>query len=67
MGQARLGLAGAIGWFDRYVIDGLINLLGWATIMAGRRVRKIQTGNAADYVYAVIAGAVVLATWGVLR
>ena len=65
--KLALGLAGAIGWFDRYVIDGLINLLGWATIMAGRRVRKIQTGNVADYVYAVIAGAVVLATWGVLR
>ena len=65
--RVALGLAGAIGWFDRYVVDGLINLLGFATIMGGRRVRKLQTGNVSDYVYAVIAGAVVLATWGILR
>ncbi len=65
--KLALGLANAVGWFDRYVIDGVMNLLGWATIMGGRRVRRIQTGNVADYVYAVIAGAVVLATWGILR
>jgi NAD(P)H-quinone oxidoreductase subunit 5 len=62
-----MGIAGAVGWFDRYVIDGVMNFLGWATIMSGRRLRKIQTGNVADYVYAVIAGAVVIAAWGIFR
>ncbi|MFO0568761.1 MAG: NADH-quinone oxidoreductase subunit L [Polyangiaceae bacterium] len=65
--HVALGLANLIGWVDRYVIDGVMNFLAWATIMGGRRVRKLQTGNAADYVYAVIAGALVLATWGYLR
>ncbi|MBK7584859.1 MAG: NADH-quinone oxidoreductase subunit L [Myxococcales bacterium] len=65
--KLALGLANIVGWFDRYVVDGVMNFLAWATIMGGRRARKLQTGNAADYVYAVIAGAVVLATWGILR
>ena len=65
--KLALGLANVVGWFDRYVVDGVMNFLAWATIMGGRRARKLQTGNAADYVYAVIAGAVVLATWGILR
>jgi NADH-quinone oxidoreductase subunit L len=65
--KGALVLANAVGWFDRYVIDGVMNLLAWSTIMSGRRLRKIQTGNAADYVYAVVAGAVVLAAWGLWR
>ncbi len=65
--RALLMFAGAIGWFDRYVVDGIMNLLAWSTIMAGRRLRRLQTGNVQDYVYAVVAGAVVLAAWGIFR
>jgi hypothetical protein len=35
--------------------------------MSGRRLRRIQTGNVRDYLYAVIAGTVVLAYWGLSR
>jgi NADH-quinone oxidoreductase subunit L len=65
--RALLTFASLIGWLDRYVIDGLMNLSAWATITAGQRLRRIQTGNAQDYVYAVIAGVVVLAAWGIFR
>jgi NADH-quinone oxidoreductase subunit L len=65
--QGMLVFAGLVGWFDRYIVDGIMNLSAWGTITLGQRLRRIQTGNAQDYVYAVIAGAVVLAAWGVLR
>jgi hypothetical protein len=35
--------------------------------MSGRRLRKTQTGNVRDYVYAVVAGAVVIVFWGLSR
>jgi NADH-quinone oxidoreductase subunit L len=61
-----LVFARGVGWFDRYVIDGLMNLSAWATIRLGQRLRRIQTGNAQDYVLAVIAGAIVLVVLGML-
>jgi len=65
--RGLLVLSSGIGWFDRYVVDGVINFSGWLTIMAGRRLKRFQTGNVQDYVFAVIAGAVVLAAWGLFR
>jgi NADH:ubiquinone oxidoreductase subunit 5 (subunit L)/multisubunit Na+/H+ antiporter MnhA subunit len=65
--RGALVVSDAVGFFDRYVIDGVMNLIGWSTIMSGRRLRKIQTGNVRDYVYAVVAGAVVIVFWGLSR
>jgi NADH-quinone oxidoreductase subunit L len=65
--RAVLVLAALVGWFDRYVIDGVMNLSAWLTIKAGERLRRLQTGNVQDYVFAVLAGAVVLVAWGLLR
>ena len=62
-----LALAALVAWFDRYVIDGLMNWLGWLFLAGGRRLRTVQTGNVQDYVYAVALGIVVLGAWGVLR
>jgi hypothetical protein len=44
-----------------------MNWIGWSTIMSGRRLRKTQTGNVRDYVYAVVAGTVVIVFWGLSR
>jgi hypothetical protein len=65
--RGALAFADAVGFFDRYVVDGVMNWIGWTTIMSGRRLRATQTGNVRDYVYAVIAGTVVLAFWGLSR
>jgi NADH-quinone oxidoreductase subunit L len=65
--HGMLVLAAGVGWFDRYVIDGLMNFSAWGTLTIGQRLRRIQTGNAQDYVVAVVAGAVVLVAWGILR
>ena len=60
----RRGMVAAsmsIGWFDRYVIDGLMNVVGVVSIDAAQRIRQMQTGRAHDYVMAVLLGLLVLA------
>ncbi len=64
--RVLLVLAGVLGWFDRYVIDGLMNFFGWSVVAAGRAMRVVQTGRAQDYVFAVVVGALALAAWGLL-
>ena len=41
---------------DRYVIDGVVNLMSWITISTGQVSRKIQTGAVQNYATAVIFG-----------
>jgi len=65
--RGALAFSDAVGFFDRYVIDGVMNWIGWTTIMSARRLRNTQTGNVRDYVYAVVAGTVVIAFWGLSR
>jgi NADH-quinone oxidoreductase subunit L len=65
--RVTLALADGMAWIDRYVVDGVINWIGYRTIDAGRRVRPLQTGYAPDYVLAVVLGAVSVAAWAVLR
>lgn len=62
-----LRVSAALAWIDRYVVDGLINLVGYAALEAGRRGRALQTGLATDYVLAVVVGVVGLTVWAVAR
>lgn len=62
-----LRLAATASWIDRYIVDGLINAFASTFLVAGERLRKIQTGYVQDYVFAVMAGAAALAVWGISR
>lgn len=62
--RIALGIAAAVGFIDRYVIDGFMNFLGWGTIVLARRLRRLQTGNVSDYVLAVVVGTIALVAWG---
>ena len=60
-------VARLIGWIDRYLVDGVLNVLSALTLRAGDRLRGLQTGLAQDYVYGVALGVLVLfvlAQWG---
>jgi NADH-quinone oxidoreductase subunit L len=63
--NVALVVSDALAWIDRYVVDGLINILGYGALEAGRRARPVQTGLAPDYVLAAVLGAVGLAAWAV--
>jgi NADH-quinone oxidoreductase subunit L len=58
-----LGFSRLIGWIDRYLVDGVLNFLSAWTLRAGDRLRRIQSGQAQDYVYGVAFGVLLLFVW----
>jgi NADH-quinone oxidoreductase subunit L len=58
-----LGFSRLIGWIDRYLVDGLLNVMSAWTLTGGDRLRRMQTGQAQDYVYGVAFGVLVLLVW----
>jgi NADH-quinone oxidoreductase subunit L len=58
-----LGFSRAIGWVDRYLVDGVLNALSTWTVTAGDDMRTMQSGRAQDYVYGVAVGLLVLLLW----
>src|SRR5882724_9014308 len=61
-----LGLSRLVGWVDRYLVDGLLNVLSALTLRGGHRLRAIQSGRAQDYVYGVAFGVLLLFVWAQL-
>lgn len=57
---AYLGLGRALGWLDRYVVDGVVNLVTWATAEAAATARRVHTGRVQDALYAVALGLMLL-------
>src|SRR4029434_6607274 len=57
-----LGVSAAVGWVDRYVLDGAVNALAWATWQGAGRLRALQSGRAQDALYALVV-AVILSAW----
>ena len=55
-----LRLGAVIGWIDRYVIDGLVNFVSWATWRVAGVLRRVQTGRAQDALYAIAIGFLLL-------
>jgi NADH-quinone oxidoreductase subunit L len=55
-----LGFSRIVGWTDRYVVDGILNVVSDWTLQAGDELRGIQTGKPQDYVYGIGAGVLVL-------
>ena len=58
-----LGFARLVGWIDRYIVDGILNVLSAATLRGGDLLRRIQSGQPQDYVYGVAFGALLLFVW----
>jgi NADH-quinone oxidoreductase subunit L len=55
--------ARAIGWIDRYVVDGVLNVVSAWTVSAGDQLRHVQTGRVQDYVYGVAVGVLMVLIW----
>jgi NADH-quinone oxidoreductase subunit L len=58
-----LGFSRIIGWIDRYIVDGIVNVLSAWTLEFGDRLRGIQSGLPQDYVYAIAIGVLLLVVW----
>lgn len=59
-----LALSFLIGWVDRYLVDGFVNLAAWLTGRAGTTLRIAQTGKAQDYLIGLTVGLLVLIILG---
>ena len=58
-----LGFSRLIGWIDRYLVDGILNVLSAWCLRAGDGLRRMQTGKAQDYVYGVAFGVLLVIVW----
>jgi len=58
-----LGFSRIVGWTDRYLVDGVVNVFSAWTVMAGEQLRRIQTGRVQDYVFGVAFGVLVVLWW----
>jgi NADH-quinone oxidoreductase subunit L len=63
LGFALFAFSRFVGWIDRYLVDGVLNVLSAWTVISGDAIRSIQTGRAQDYVYGVAVGALILILW----
>ncbi|MGQ9454614.1 MAG: NADH-quinone oxidoreductase subunit L [Armatimonadota bacterium] len=48
------------GWFDRVVVDGLVNLVGWVTKTTGSLLRYFQTGVVQHYVFLTVVALIII-------
>jgi NADH-quinone oxidoreductase subunit L len=60
---ALLTFSRIIGWLDRYLVDGVLNVVSVWTVSTGDLLRTVQTGRAQDYVYGVAVGLLILMLW----
>ncbi len=58
-----MALARIVGWIDRYIVDGVLNVVSAWTVSGGDGLRGIQTGKVQDYVLALAAGVVAVMWW----
>ena len=57
-----------IAWFDRNIVDGGVNLVGWMTHTSGALLRFLQTGQVQTYALWFVAGSLftLLFLWSAL-
>ena len=58
-------LAKITNWFDRYIVDGLVNLVSLATIFSGNALKYNASGQSQFYVLTIILG-VSLLIWSIV-
>jgi NADH-quinone oxidoreductase subunit L len=58
-----IGLSRPVGWIDRYIVDGVLNVASAWSLRAGDTLRRIQSGQAQDYLYGVVFGVLLLLVW----
>jgi NAD(P)H-quinone oxidoreductase subunit 5 len=47
-------------WSDRYIVDGLVNLVGFATIFSGQSLKYSISGQSQGYMLTIVAGVSIL-------
>jgi NAD(P)H-quinone oxidoreductase subunit 5 len=45
-----------MSWVDRYLVDGVVNLVGFATLFTGQSLRYNVTGQTQFYALTIVLG-----------
>jgi NAD(P)H-quinone oxidoreductase subunit 5 len=53
---AVVGLSKVSAWIDRYIIDGLVNLVGVASLSAGQGLKLTASGQSQSYLLTIVVG-----------
>ena len=48
-------------WFDRYIVDGFVNLVGFATVISGQTLKYNTSGKTQFYALTILLGVSILA------
>lgn len=62
-------LSRVMAWFDRYVVDGVVNVVGLASVMGGESLKYSASGQSQFYLLTILLGVSVLGlllTWSLL-
>jgi NADH-quinone oxidoreductase subunit L len=51
----------AAAWFDRTIVDGLVNLTGNTTVLVSEGIKKFQSGKVQQYAIIFLGGVILLA------
>jgi len=54
-------LAAAMAWFDRSIVDGIVNGIGAVTRRSGGGLARVQTGRVQNYALGIALGLIVMA------
>ncbi len=60
-------LAGLLSLFDRYVVDGVVNGVGWVTRSSGAGLRRLETGQLQFYGLMIFTGVLVIMSLFMIR
>jgi len=60
IGVFILAVSRGLAWFDKYVVDGAVNLVGWFADQVGNLLRHTHTGRAPNYALGVFGGLAVI-------
>ncbi len=64
------GFSHALAWLDRYVVDGLVNLVGLVTLVSGEGLKYNNSGQGQSYILSIFLSVVVfglLIAWPILK
>jgi NADH-quinone oxidoreductase subunit L len=64
--RGALAVGAIVAWFDRHVVDGLMNLIGWLFGRAGDSIRRTSNGQAQTYTAAMVGAIAVVVALFVL-
>jgi NAD(P)H-quinone oxidoreductase subunit 5 len=52
--------ARVINWFDKYIVDGLVNLVGIGTLVSGQTLKYNNSGQSQFYILSIFSGVIII-------